>query len=29
MVVGCIPVTSLLNEDKIKNGYNQQFINAL
>lgn len=29
MVVGCTPVTSLLNEDKIKKGYNQRFMNAL
>jgi len=29
MVVGCTPVTSLLNEVKIKNGCNQRFMNAL
>jgi len=29
MVVGCTHVTSFLNEDKIKNGCNQRFMNAL
>jgi len=29
MVIGYIPVTSLQNEDKIKNGYNQRFMNSL